>query len=192
LGWLGAVSGELDGRGGGRGSLTSSGGVSRARARAGRREMRRGSECGRGRGSKRSWGLGRATWPRILATCASAHSLVQDRRGEGGTDREGPWRREREKGCVGQRLGDLRTGPVRQREERGARAGEVAADRGSHLSGGAGARPGWAALPFSFSPDFPIVFPFLFSRVFNPNSIQVSNSNYFNMCNNSKKYLSSA
>jgi hypothetical protein len=130
LGWLGAVSGELDGRGGGRGSLTSSGGVSRARARAGRREMRRGSECGRGRGSKRSWGLGRATWPRILATCVSAHSLVQDRRGEGGTDREGPWCRERENGCVGQRLGDLRTGPVRQREERGARAGEVAADRG--------------------------------------------------------------
>jgi hypothetical protein len=32
-------------------------------------------------------------------------------------------------------------------------------------------------LPFSFSLDFPIAFPFLFSRVFNPNSIQVSNSN---------------
>jgi hypothetical protein len=36
------------------------------------------------------------------------------------------------------------------------------------------ARPswaGWTALPFSFSLEFPIAFPFLFSRVFNPNSI---------------------
>jgi hypothetical protein len=51
-GWLGAVSGELDGRGGGRGSLARSGGVSRALARVGLCEMRRGSECGHGRGSK--------------------------------------------------------------------------------------------------------------------------------------------
>jgi hypothetical protein len=51
-GWLGAVSGELDGRGGGRGSPARSGNVSRARTRVGLREMRRGSECGHGRGSK--------------------------------------------------------------------------------------------------------------------------------------------
>jgi hypothetical protein len=46
-GWLGAVSGELDGRESGRGSPAASGGVGRARERAELCEMRRGSECGR-------------------------------------------------------------------------------------------------------------------------------------------------
>jgi hypothetical protein len=46
--------GELDERGGGRGSPVRSDGVGRALAREGLRELRRGSECGRGRGSKRS------------------------------------------------------------------------------------------------------------------------------------------
>jgi hypothetical protein len=73
-GWLGAVSGELDGRGGGHGSLTMSGGVSRARAGAGLREMRWGSECGHGRGSKE---LGRgqsdvAEDPGDVSECALA------------------------------------------------------------------------------------------------------------------------
>jgi hypothetical protein len=55
------ASSELDDRGGGRGSSARSGGV--GRARAGLREMRRGSERGRGRGSKRSWGA----WAGIVA-----------------------------------------------------------------------------------------------------------------------------
>jgi hypothetical protein len=135
--------------------------VSRARARAGLREMRRGSECGHERNLKRGWGVGRATWPRIPATCASACSLVHGRRGEGGTDRGGPRRREREKGRVGQRLVDWRTGPARQRESEregeetgtdnlaplgserereGARERKLPLIGGSHLSGGAGAR----------------------------------------------------
>jgi hypothetical protein len=71
--------------------------VSRARAGAGLREMRQGSECGHGPGSKRSWGMGRAMWPRIPATCASARLLVHGGRGEGGADRGGPRRRERER-----------------------------------------------------------------------------------------------
>jgi hypothetical protein len=41
---------ELDDWGGGRGSPARSDGVGRALARAGLREMRQGSECGRGRG----------------------------------------------------------------------------------------------------------------------------------------------
>jgi hypothetical protein len=55
------------------------------------------------------------------------------------------------------------------------------------LSGVAGARERarvarpsglvWARMAFSFFLNFLIAFPFLFSRVFNPNSIQVSNSN---------------
>jgi hypothetical protein len=112
--WLGAVSCELDGQGGGHGSPVRSGGVSRVRAGARLREMRWGSECGHGRGSKRSWGMGRVTWLRIPATCASARSLVHGL-GQNGF--------------------------------------------------------------FSFFLNFLIAFPFLFSRVFNPNSIQVSNSN---------------
>jgi hypothetical protein len=54
LGSLGVASGELDDRGGGRGSPARSDGVDRARTGAGLREMRRGSECGRWRGSKSS------------------------------------------------------------------------------------------------------------------------------------------
>jgi hypothetical protein len=51
------------------------------------------------------------------------------------------------------------------------------------LTGAAGARaagPGglvWARMAFSFFLNFLIAFLFLFSRVFNPNSIQVSISN---------------
>jgi hypothetical protein len=76
------VSGELDGRGGGRGSPAGSGGVRRARARAGLREMRRGSECGHGRGSK---GAGRgqsdvAEDPGDVRECA----LTGPRRARGG------------------------------------------------------------------------------------------------------------
>jgi hypothetical protein len=57
-GWLGAVSDELDGQGGGRRSPARSGGVSRARARARLRELRRGIECGHGQGLKKGWGRG--------------------------------------------------------------------------------------------------------------------------------------
>jgi hypothetical protein len=34
-----------------------------------------------------SWACGRASWLRNPATCASAHALVHDERGGGGTDR---------------------------------------------------------------------------------------------------------
>jgi hypothetical protein len=34
------------------------------------------------------------SWPRNPATCASAHASVHSGRGEGGSDREGPWRKE--------------------------------------------------------------------------------------------------
>jgi hypothetical protein len=66
---------------------------------------------------------GRASWLRNPATCASALAPVHDERGGGGTDREGPRRRERRKGRAGQRLGDWRSGPARQRERE--RAGEA-------------------------------------------------------------------
>jgi hypothetical protein len=56
---------------------------------------------------------GRASGPRIPATCASARALVHGKRREGGADRGGPRRREREGECMGQRLGDWRTEPAR-------------------------------------------------------------------------------
>jgi hypothetical protein len=54
------VSGELDGRGGRNGSPVGSGGVSRARERAGMHELSWGSECGRRRGSKRAGARGQS------------------------------------------------------------------------------------------------------------------------------------
>jgi hypothetical protein len=69
-----------------------------------------------------------------------------------------------------------RAGAASKRERR-VRGRELPLSCGSHLSGRAGARPdwvGWAALLFSFFLNFLIAFPFLFPRVFNSNSIQVS------------------
>jgi hypothetical protein len=66
---------------------------------------------------------------------------------------------------------------ARRVRERRVRRRELSLTCGSHLSGRAGARPdwaGWAALLFSFFLNFLIAFPFLFPRVFNSNSIQVS------------------
>jgi hypothetical protein len=148
---------------------------------------------------------GQTSWPRIPATCASAHALVHGERGEGRADKGGPRRRKREGGHTGQRLGDWRTGPARQRGKRGTQAKGTGADNLAPLGSereregcgadwrrqagsacqerkarGRAARPCglvWAKLAFSFFLNFLIAFPFLFSRVFNSNSNQVSNSN---------------
>jgi hypothetical protein len=91
--------------------------------------------AGTGGGSKRAGGVGRAMWPRIPSTCASARLLVHGRRGEGEGDREGPRRRERERegarGAMARRLA------VRAREtrKRDARVGQLAPT----------IRPHWAA-----------------------------------------------
>jgi hypothetical protein len=51
--------------------------------------------CGALAGLKEgSWARGRASWPRNPATCAGAHAPVHGGRGEGRSNREGPWRRE--------------------------------------------------------------------------------------------------
>jgi hypothetical protein len=161
--------------------------VRRARARAGLHEMRRGSECGHGRGSKRAGGVGRATWPRIPATCASARSLVHGGRGEGGADREGPRRREREgaRGATALRLAER--AHEAEREEghaegkttgtdklahgaergRGKARGAAPLTGGAHLSGGAGTRPGSAELGW-FGPEWLFLFPEF------PNSFSIS------------------
>jgi hypothetical protein len=79
---------------------------------------------------------------------------------EDGADKPGPRGSERER--EGAQVGADRWGPP----VRHPRA------RGHGLSG-----PTWAELAFLFSKEFLITFLFIFSRVFNSNSNQVSNSN---------------
>jgi hypothetical protein len=136
----------------------------------------------------------------------SARSLVHGGRGEGGADRGGLRRRERERarratarrlaeqarevereeGRAGEETGADNSAPLCSEREGGKRAWDnLPLTGGARLSGAAGARaraagPGglvWARMDFSFFLNFLISFPFLFSRVFNPNSFQVSNSN---------------
>jgi hypothetical protein len=128
-GRLGTVSCELDGRERGRGTPAASSGEGRARERAMLCEMRRGSECGRWRGSKKGVGrMGGHRGRENPAMCARAHALVNGEPGEGKTDREGPWRRERERrgtrGATAQRLANRAR--EAEREEGRARAKQLA------------------------------------------------------------------
>jgi hypothetical protein len=98
--------------------------------------------AGTGGGSKRAGGVGRAMWPRIPSTCASARLLVHGRRGEGEGDREGPRRRERERrGARGNGSAPSSAGP--QDKEKGCAGGATGADNsaplGSEREGGKGA-----------------------------------------------------
>jgi hypothetical protein len=152
----------------------------------------------------------------------SAHALVHDKRGGGETDRADPRRRERRKGRVGQRLGDQRSKPTRQRE--GARVKKTAptgwpqlaeSEResargrrdlpltgGVRVSGGAGTRArglagptwaGWDALSFSFFSEFSNSFSISFSIGF---SIQIQTRFQIqinsNLFNTAKNILCSA
>ena len=74
------------------------------------------------------------------------------------------------------------TWPMEQRE----REGERARGREARLNG-----PTWAELAFLFSREFLIAFLFIFSRVFNSNSNQVSNSNHIKHVQQFKEYLGS-
>jgi hypothetical protein len=72
----------------------------------------------------------------------------------------------------------------------------LASTGGARLSGTEGARAGlsgpvWAEIGFPLSRDFLISFLFIFSRVFNSNSTQVSNSNQIKYMQQFKEYLGS-
>ena len=63
-------------------------------------------------------------------------------------------------------------------------------DAGAQAHAGAGlSGPTWAELGFPFSREFLIAFLLIFSRVFNSNSNQVSNSNQINHVQQFKEYL---
>jgi hypothetical protein len=122
---------------------------------------------------------------------------------EGGADRGVPRRSERERaGTWGKRLGVLTRRVHEAERARGARPMETGADRAALLGRGRGGRGRargetaadrrhgrarmpqlgwtgsiWAKMVFSFSREFLIAFYFIFSRVFNSNSNQVSNLN---------------
>jgi hypothetical protein len=154
--------------------------VGRARERVKSSEVRQGVCAGHWRGSKKgSWARGRASWPRNPMTCASAHSPIHGESREGGTNKAGPRRREREKGKRG---GNGSTPANRahetEREREGGHAqGRTAADRrGPHVR--RRGRAAWLGLMgrlgcfllffFSgFSNSFSISFSIGFS---NPNS----------------------
>jgi hypothetical protein len=77
--------------------------------------------AGAGGAQKELGARGRASWSRIPATCASASTLVHGGRGEGGTDRGGPRRSERERASTrGNGSATGKTGP-QSRERRGVR-----------------------------------------------------------------------
>jgi hypothetical protein len=84
----------------------------------------------------------------------------------------------------------------REREREGSALG-LALTGGTRLSDTGGARglglngPAWVELVFSIFLEFLLPFLFIFSRVFNSNSIQVSNSNQIKYVQQFKEYLGS-
>jgi hypothetical protein len=107
--------------------------------------------------------------------------------------REGEWAHAREPVPTG-----MAHGAARERGRAGAgadRRGPPVRNRGrAGASMRARARligPTWAEIGFPFSRDFLIAFLFIFSRVFNSNSNQVSNSNQIKYMQQFKEYLGS-
>jgi hypothetical protein len=111
---------------------------------------------------------------------ATASACEKKRRRQASPTEQREGKREREKGRAGWRrhAGSAFQGP---------RARERTSARGAGPDG-----PTCVELAFPFSREFLISFLFIFSRILNPNSNHVSNSNQINMCNNSKNIWSSA
>jgi hypothetical protein len=107
--------------------------------------MRRGSECGHWRGSKRELGCvggrrGREFRRRARVRTGQQLSAWQ----------RGPARQRGKRGTEGETTGANRSAPADRERER-ARERKLPLTGESHLSGDAGARPGWAELGcFSF------------------------------------------
>jgi hypothetical protein len=125
-------------------------------------------------------------------------------RGSKGARVHGRGRRTRGRGrvhggqIVGGRLGtaDKWGRQDREREREEVSTLRFAPTGGARLSGTRGARAGligltWAEMAFSFFLEFLWHFLFIFSRVFNSNSIQVSNSNQIKYMQQFKEYLGS-
>jgi hypothetical protein len=157
------VSGELDGRERGRGSSMASGGKGRARERVMLCEMRRGSECGHWRGSKKGAGRVGGRRGREIRRCARVHtrwstasagrakvtgrvhSAERERRGTRGatTQRLANRAREakREEGCArAKQLAPIGRPHRAESERESARERKSPLTGGARLSGGTGPR----------------------------------------------------
>jgi hypothetical protein len=157
-----------------------------------RAQMSEGRWVSRARGSKGAWarGHGRRTRER---GCIHDEEIVGERLGT--TDSWGRRDRDRESGHGGGKTAPTAQ-PHKAARERGSERARVGADRRARLLGPEGARAGlsglvWTELAFSFFLEFLLPFLFIFSRVFNSNSNQVSNSNQIKYVQQFKEYLSS-
>jgi hypothetical protein len=154
--------------------------------------MGEGRWASRAWGSKGPWGLGRGRRTRGRGR-VHGEEIVGERLEM--ADRWGRRDRERGAGARGRTSAD-RSGP-RDREREGERRDRVGAgrrdppvrQRGRTRAGLNG--PVWAEMAFSIFLEFLLPFLFIFSRVFNSNSIQVSNSNQINYVQQFKEYLGS-
>jgi hypothetical protein len=122
--------------------------------------------AGAGEAQKGAGARGRASWPRIPATCASARALVHDGRGEAEADRGGPQSRERTGARAKKPAPTAWPHLAPSERERRVRGCLV---RQACLSGAAGTRARaraaglvWAELAFSISLEFLIAFLFPF------------------------------
>jgi hypothetical protein len=150
-------------------------------------------------GTRLKRGTGARTWPE------NAWTWARPRRGDRGrevedelTGGDGGTEREADAHARGRRR---QAWPTEQREREGERgragwrrhAGPACQAQGTRER----ARGGWANGPtraeigFPFSMDFLTAFLFIFSRVFNSNSNQVSNSNQIKYMQQFKEYLGS-
>jgi hypothetical protein len=151
-------------------------------------------------------GVGARTWPENAWTWARPRRGDRGREvedeltgGDGGTEREREREREREQARARDTAPTgLAHGATRERGRERARW--LAPIGGARLSGTEGARArtraragliglAWAEMAFSIFLEFLLPFLFIFSRVFNSNSNQVSNSNQIKYVQQFKEYF---
>jgi hypothetical protein len=160
------------------------------------RERGRGSwaEGANERGEVGKQGAGARTWPKNARPWARPHRGDRGREvrdgltgGDGGTERERELARVRETTPIARPHG-----AARERGERARSGWRRQAGPACQTKRGARARgPTWAELVFSIFLEFLLPFLFIFCRVFNSNSIQVSNSNHIKYVQQFKEYLGS-
>jgi hypothetical protein len=179
--------------------LGSSGQSEREGERAGQRaQMEEGRWASRARGSKGARGLDRGRRTRGRGRVHDGEIVGTRLRM---ADRWGWRNRERGRARTAENNSANRVGP-RDRERGREGALRVAPTGGTRLSGRGGARARarartglsglpWAEFSFPFSREFLIAFLFIFSRVSNSNSNQVSNSNQIKYVQQFKEYLGS-
>jgi hypothetical protein len=144
-------------------------------------------------GARLKRGARARTWPE------NERSWARLRRGDRGREVEdeltgGFGETEREAGACarGRRRQAWPTGQRERERERGRAGWRRQAGPACQAQGVRGlSGPTWAEIGFPFSKDFLIAFLFIFSRVFNSNSNQVSNSNQIKYMQQFKEYLGS-